>query len=83
MLNKRKVINKYDLYSLISKIRYFSREIQMLDDKSALDEVDIFHLEVLQGSFWHWMQVLIRQENMSMQRAIEYVNGKNRLKVNN
>lgn len=68
--------NKYDLKKLILIIRYISHEIQVLNATSTIDMADMFHIEILQGSFWHWMDVLMLQENITMQKAIEFVNGR-------
>jgi len=68
----------YDLESLLEYLRHVSAMLVELEQKS--DTVTRFALDIYQKNFWHWMQILTEQEEISMDRAIALVNAQ-RVKV--
>lgn len=66
---------KYLLVEILFHLRSMSRQIKITEGSKNLDYYDRFAIIVYQENFCHWMKILIEQEEISFEAAIELVNG--------
>lgn len=66
--------SKHDVTLVVNNLRHVSREIKLFGQLKRHDSVERIALEVLQENFCTWMEVLMRQEGISMEKAIGLIN---------